>query len=265
MKKLYIILRLHFWSVRVLHEIVKHNYFIIPIIILINFCFTCDTLLCDGTDETVSVKTYNNYYESEKIPVEYQPYRPGLQYTSEGYRYEADSRPVNYQYTSEGYRHEADGRPVDNHPYSYDSTRRVALDQMYPGNNNPNPNSNPNPNNGIYTNDNQSDSTKLGFIGGEPTNSFINREAYKAGWVSSIKPAGKHGLWECIKNDFKETRESITREKIHRDRLARLDPFYGKSRAEISVMQRAAYKTEQARKYADKGYAYRNVKVRRFD
>jgi hypothetical protein len=61
-----------------------------------------------------------------------------LQETSQGYRYEADGRAVNYVSTSQGYRYEADGRAVNNHPYSYDSTRKTRVDQMYPGNNNRN-------------------------------------------------------------------------------------------------------------------------------
>jgi hypothetical protein len=58
---------------------------------------------------------------------------------------------------------------------------------MYPGN--------INPNFGYNINDNQSDSTKLGFIGGEPTDSFINKEYANAGGVYyGTKPAGKPGL-----------------------------------------------------------------------
>jgi hypothetical protein len=59
------------------------------------------------------------------------PYRPGLQSTSQGYRYEADSKPVYYQLTKEGYRTETEGRPVNYHPCSYDSSRRVNLNEMY--------------------------------------------------------------------------------------------------------------------------------------
>jgi hypothetical protein len=81
------------------------------------------------------------------------PYRAGLQPTSQGYRYEADGKPVNYQLTKEGYRSEADGRPInfhDNHPCSYESSRRVNLNQMYSNNNN-----------NTYNSDNVPYSTKI--------------------------------------------------------------------------------------------------------
>ena len=99
-------------------------YFILPIILLIHFYLTNDFILCDdgnvpnesncwgaeSTNNTVNSTFYPQYetstynstwrweegnYGVDNGPVQYEPYRPGLQYTTEGYRYEMDGQ-VHY-------------------------------------------------------------------------------------------------------------------------------------------------------------------------
>lgn len=157
---------------------------------------------------------------------EYVAYRPGLQHTSEGYRYEADGRPVNYQWTNEGYRHEAYGRAVDNHPYSYESTRNVRVNQMYESNNN-NLNSNYENTNIFYRDGQMYDqganvtgSTRIGFIGGEPNNSAINRyikehnnvlAPYKV--IDNRKKSVFKSAINFIKEDLRATRIEATKSR----------------------------------------------------
>lgn len=173
-----------------------------------------DVYLCDDGSgkgsEWVSEWEKNDLGDKGKDN-NYQPYRPGLHPTSQGYRYEADGKEVNYQHTSQGYRHEAYGRPVDNHQYSYDSTRNVNLNQMYPENhesiNNPNSNQ-------MYNNTNETNSTKIGWIGGKsPTNSVINKYAKNNNnilhnSISNKNPSFLKTIGKFVKEDFKASRNS---------------------------------------------------------
>lgn len=184
-------------------------YFLISIIIFLWYSVHFgDVYLCDdGTgrsSEWVSEWNSNDSGNRGKDN-NYQPYRPGLQPTSQGYRYEADSKEVNYQYTSQGYRYEAGGRPVNTHPYSYDSTRNTRVDQMYSGN--------MNPSGGL---------SERGSV--IPGDSISSQTAIKhvKNIYSNPLPEGKNmyikhdslakTLWGHIKNDFKSSRDSALRD-----------------------------------------------------
>jgi hypothetical protein len=108
----------------------------------------------------------------------YHPYRPGIQYTSEGGRYELSSSSDNQnisiqrnnvqyhpyrpgiQYTSEGYRYELGSTSnYNNVPVEVDSTYKYTVDG--------------------YDNNSHNDSTQIGLI--EPTHSEVINNGYYQG------------------------------------------------------------------------------------
>lgn len=79
------------------------------------------------------------------------------------------------------------------------------------------------------------------YIDGKKSGQFSSYEEFKDSWTS------KDSIWKIIKDDFVKTRHNVIKEKIERKRIAKLDPYYGKSNAEKSYLQRQAYKAAQER------------------
>jgi len=170
-----------------------YYFIIIPLFLVSNLYFTCDVLLCD--DGSLPYEAYNWSYESRGIdrPVEYQPYRPGLQETSEGYRYELPAESSNPPQLIVNF----NGKLVYAQYLGYDS----AGNPMY-----------------TYKNHSFSiDSTRLGEI--EPTRSeVINTTYYQGGGlrhkdVITTKFNSKPGFWNKIKSDFKNARDSASKDR----------------------------------------------------
>lgn len=172
---------------------IKLYFFVfIPLLLASQLFLTYDVLLCDNNYNNISDKTYNWSYESEyRDRSVYQPYRPGLHHTSEGYRYELPDNSIGY-------------------PKLRVRLNGEIIYAEYSGQD-----SQGNP---IYTYNNNSfsiNSTKLGEI--EPTRSEIINEAYYkgGGWghkdVITTKFNSKPGIWNKIKSDFKNARDSANR------------------------------------------------------
>lgn len=166
-------------------------YRIIPtIIIMLSYIYiTSDVWLCD---DTPSGTVWGG--ELAGTPQHsYEPYRPGLQQTSQGYRYEMDGNNNYPRYEMEGDnnypRYEMDGNNSKHHhpygPNSYDNNRYY-----------------------------ESQSTQLGVI--EPTRSEFERNGYSLepefGFGKTIpwgKPSLRKSVWKYIKNDIKKTHEKV--------------------------------------------------------
>jgi hypothetical protein len=139
-------------------------YFLIlmPLLLVSHLYFTCEILLCDDRQGNLLNDGHYNSYPSEyrDKPIQYQPYRPGLQQTTEGYRFELPAdQPNNSSSYPPMVRIELNGRLI----YAQYSG------QDYSGN-------------PMYTYDNQNfsiDSTRIGEI--EPLRSEVINEAYYQG------------------------------------------------------------------------------------
>lgn len=251
------------------------------IVLAITWYFTSVILLCDdGPDTKEWGQDWNKPVVTEDTPYndqdggnnnKYVPYRPGLQSTSQGYRYEADGKSVNYQLTKEGYRSEVDGRPVNYHPCSYDSTRRVNLNQMYSNNNN-----------NAYNSDNVSYSTKIAVnpkgnstidsnstIGGDTISSseakkFV-KDMYKPlpeGQNIYIKRPNKaRAIWDVIKDDFRTTRDEAYKSR----QISNRNNERYMSNIKASRNAAAENRTQRYFEAINKRNSKYPVKVRRFD
>jgi len=180
---------------------ISQSYYLLIILLvpLINFYFTYEILLCDDGNGFPR-ETYYNYYGYENKPVQYQPYNPGLQVTSEGYRFELPDNSSGYPMLKVN----LNGRIV----YAQYS----GIDYL---------------GNYVYTYENGSfsvDSTRLGEI--EPTRSEVINEAYYkgSGWghkdVITTKYNSKPSIWNKIKADFKRTQEKAYRDRLASDKLS---------------------------------------------
>jgi hypothetical protein len=215
-----------------------HYLLILFLIPLMHFYFTHEVLLCDDNQGSPR-ETYNNYYGYNDRSTPYQAYQPGLQITSEGYRFELENNCVNYP----SLKLNINGKLV----YAQYSGIDAMGNHMY-----------------TYENDSFSeDSTKLGEI--EPTRSEVINEAYykATGWghkdIITTKYNSKPGFWNKIKADFRRTREAA-----YKDKLASLDRNAQITRASRgSRNNRHMAGLERTNKRTSEYNNYR--KVRRFD
>lgn len=96
----------------------NYFYIIFPFI----FIFLIFTLYIYNAIDIVLCDDGNSSNKLLKVTDSYQAYRPGLQYTAEGYRYELPGKET-YQ--------ELDGRALDNHPNSYESGKNIRYANFY--------------------------------------------------------------------------------------------------------------------------------------
>lgn len=217
-------------------------YKIIPVVFIV-LCFihiNSDIYLCDDTNrETIWGG------ELDGTPkYKYEPYRPGLQSTSQGYRYEMDGNnncSSSPSYHTDMKNHSniynlGDKKP--NYPYGPDSY-----------------------NNRPY----ESQSTQLGEI--EYTQSELDRGGYYQGSRLStaeyyVKPDlfGIKGAWNYLKKDLEKTREKYQARRERNDRLYADAPWSYKYRE-----ARYARESEQLRAKWGNHLEERKIKVRRFD
>ena len=227
---------------------IKIYFFIfMPLLLISNLYFSCEILLCDDRQDSLPHGIYYRDYVSDyrDKPLQYQPYRPGLQQTTEGYRFEL---PADQPTSSSSYppmvRVELNGRLI----YAQYSG------QDYLGN-------------PMYTYDNQNfsiDSTRIGLI--EPTRSeVLNEGYYPIGTLGhkdlyTTKYNSKPGFWNKIKSDFKSARESAGRDKNLRiNQESSIVKDVRSSRAGHDMLR------QSHRNHRSDYYNYYNRKVRRFD
>lgn len=218
-----------------------YSYFIMVLILVSYYYSTYEILLCDDGYGNSPYETYNNNAEgSRNKPVQYQPYRPGLQETSEGYRFELPAESSNPPVI----RVELNGRVV----YAQ------YLGQDYLGNS-------------MYTYNNQNfslDSTQIGEI--EPLRSeVLNESYYQAGYwghkdVITTKYNSKPGIWNKIKSDFKSARESASKNSSSRlDQSSSIIKDVRSSRAGHDMLR------QSRRNHRSDYYNSNSRRVRRYD
>ena len=246
--KMYNNINLYIWSIA--YKINKfyysdnfiklYSFIIMPLLLASQLYLTYDVLLCDDGYNNLSHETYNLSYESEyRDRSVYQPYRPGLHNTSEGYRYELPDNSI--------------GSPKLRVQLNGEIIYAEYSGQDFQGN-------------PIYTYNNHSfsiNSTKLGEI--EPTRSEIINEAYYkgGGWghkdVITTKFNSKPGIWNKIKSDFKNARDSANRNQkytLDNDNAIIKDVRLSRAHNEMARLSR--------RNHVNYDYSYHR-KVRRFD
>jgi len=239
MKNFYSNLKLYLrWTIYI---VTKFYYLAIPIIALINYYyFTCDILLCDNPDEALSWETYNRSYEYQYRSAEYQPYRPGLQETSEGYRFEL---PADNSTSPPVLRVNINGKVV----FAEYSGQDIQGNPMY-----------------TYKNHNFSvDSTQLGLI--EPTRSEVLGKGYYqgSGWGHKVTTnkydTNRRSIWNKIKSDFKSARQSASKDRtISLQENNKLMSNIRSSRANNHMRH------QEGRNNLSTNYNY-NRRIRRFD
>jgi len=246
--------------------------------IIINcFFITNDVCLCDdnisetGNNDNRQDISYPRY-DNEGRPI-YQPYREGIQNTSNGYRYEMDgsSTREGLHNTSNGYRYEVEGRPVnhhDNHPCSYESSRRVNLNQMYSNNNNNTYNSanvpystkiavNPKSNSVVNSNSTIGGDTISSSKAKKMVKDIYTKPLAEGQSIYSKRPNKARAIWDVIKDDFRNTRdEAYKSRKISGAKSENIVNSVHESRK-----MQALNKLEARNKY----YFNNPVKPRRFD
>jgi hypothetical protein len=119
------------------------NYVLGILVFLIELLYYGNVSYCDSFDNDLFSSREDDsieydgrpIYELDGRPVTYQPYRPGLQSTSQGYRYELDGSDPNLFY-------ELDGRGIEYsrirgpsayqpHASSYKAKSRIVVDDYY--------------------------------------------------------------------------------------------------------------------------------------
>jgi hypothetical protein len=201
---------------------------ILPMLILssLYIYIASDVYLCDDDYLTNQEYTWGGELDGRPQYV-YQPYRPGLQYTSNGYRYEMDGAPNGNQYNEY----------LRSHPYTRAGTAHW----------------------GDYYEDHRdsNSSLQLGLI--EPTNSEVIRygldkhnDAYHSdavhhgpGRPNSIRKA----LWEFVKDDVRKTQAKVQASRAKIDAQNNLSGKILRETREAAYIRRMEKSNEAVRHY----------------